>query len=183
MSEKTHYRKVFKSDHLGVADLEEFAEAGNALIYTISHVRQEYGVKVAGKKGDHNIAYFAERIKPLVLNATNSKTLKAITGSAFVEDWKNIEVQLYIDPSARLAGETVGGVRINPNYRRSENKHELTPAMTNAWNNAIMAYRRDGNLDKVLARMHVSPENQEVIKRLAEAPQIEQEAPNVNQCE
>jgi len=26
MENKTHYRKVFKSDHLGVADLEDFIE-------------------------------------------------------------------------------------------------------------------------------------------------------------
>ena len=48
--EKTHCRKVFKSDHLGVAGLEDYAKAGSSLIFTISHVNQEYGTKVAGKK-------------------------------------------------------------------------------------------------------------------------------------
>ena len=87
MSNKTHYRKVFKSDHLGVADLEDLIEAGSSLVFKIKLVKQEYGVKVAGRKGDHNIAYFNEPIKPLVLNATNSKTLKGLCGgSAFVED-------------------------------------------------------------------------------------------------
>jgi len=36
MEEKnTHYRKVFKSDHLGSADLEEMIEDGKSLILTI----------------------------------------------------------------------------------------------------------------------------------------------------
>ena len=59
MSEnKTHYRKVYKSDHLGVADLEEMMEEGSDLILTIREVKQEIGARVAGRKGDHNIAYF-----------------------------------------------------------------------------------------------------------------------------
>ena len=45
---KTHYRKVFKSDHLGQAALEDFLEAGSNLIFTIASVRQEIGAKVAG---------------------------------------------------------------------------------------------------------------------------------------
>lgn len=113
MSNLTHYRKVFKSDHLGCADLEEFQESGSNLIFTIKCVRQERGAKVAGRKIDANIAYFQESIKPLVLNATNSKTLSKLADSCFVENWSNISVQLYIDPSATMKGEVVGGVRIS----------------------------------------------------------------------
>ena len=155
---KTHYRKVFKSDHLGVADLEDLMETGSNLIFTIQQVRQEIGVAVAGRKGNHNIAYFKESIKPLVLNATNSKTMKALCGgSSFIEDWSNIPVQLYIDHSAKF-GENIGGVRIHPNPPKT--KKELTPDMGQAWNNAISAYKRDGNLNAVLERMNISQENQ-----------------------
>jgi hypothetical protein len=116
MSEsKTHYRKVYKSDHLGVADLEDFNEEGRDLIFTIVQVKQEYDKSVAGRKGDYNIAYFKEDIKPLVLNATNSKVVKSFAkGSSFVEDWKNITIQLYIDATVKMKGEVVGGVRISP---------------------------------------------------------------------
>ena len=113
MENKTHYRKVFKSDHLGSADLEEMTEEGKSLIFTISHVNQEYQTKVAGKKIDANIAYFKEGIKPLVLNSTNSKILKKMANnSPFVEDWKNVIIELYVDESVRMKGEVVGGVRI-----------------------------------------------------------------------
>ena len=119
---KTHYRKVFKSDHLGTPDLEEFIEEGKHLIFTIREVKQHLiesgnknsGVVVAGKRISANIAYFTDaKIKPLVLNATNSKIVKSFNGgSAFVEDWSNTPIELYIDASVRMKGEVVGGVRI-----------------------------------------------------------------------
>lgn len=123
---KTHFRKVFKSDHLGSADLEEYIEEKKPLIFTIKEVRQEYGAKVAGKKIDANIAYFTDlKVKPLVLNATNSKVLKKRTNSSFIEDWKNIDVELYIDKSVKMKGEVVGGVRIKDEPPRFLNKKEI----------------------------------------------------------
>ena len=165
---KTHYRKVFKSDHLGVADLEDLVETGTPLIFTIKQVKQEIGVMVAGNKGNYNIAYFNEKIKPLVLNATNSKIVKSFANSSsFVEDWSNIIIQLYIDNNVRMMGEIVGGVRIMP--QQPQQRKDLNPNDTKAWNNAIAAYKRDGNLDKVLARVNVSIENQAAIIAAAEA--------------
>lgn len=112
---KTHYRKVFKSDHLGVADLEEMIEEGREnLVFIIKEVKQERNVTVAGRKGDHNIAYFQDKnIKPLVLNSTNSKRVRSFNnGSVWVEDWANTVVELYIDYDVKMKGEVVGGVRI-----------------------------------------------------------------------
>ena len=162
---KTHYRKVFKSDHLGVADLEDLLEAGSSLIFTISHVKQEFGARVAGKKGNFNIAYFKEDIKPWVINAGNGKIMKKFANSPYVDDWKDITIKLYIDPSAKMKGEVVGGVRISPE-QPSLVKPELLPD-TNAWGNAIDAYKRDGNFDAVEKRMTISEENKNKIKDAA----------------
>lgn len=127
--DKTHYRKVFKSDHLGVADLEEFIEESKPLIFTIKEVKQEYNVSVAGRKGNHNIAYFKEQIKPLVLNATNSKVIKSFNnGSPFVEDWANTVIELYIDAGVMMKGEKVGGVRIKPIQPKLKTKPIFTEA-------------------------------------------------------
>ena len=110
---KTHFRKVFKSDHLGVADLEDFLEEGVDLTFTIKFVKQELNVAVAGRKGNYNIAYFEEPIKPLVLNVTNSNIVKKFNkDSPFVEDWINTRVKLYIDANVKMKGSIVGGVRI-----------------------------------------------------------------------
>jgi len=164
MSEaKTHYRKAFKSDHLGQADIEDYQEQGSNLIFTIKHVKQEFDVSVAGRKGNHNIAYFVEKIKPMVLNATNSKIVRGFAGgSPFVEDWNNIKVQLYIDPAVKMKGETVGGVRINPNPVQSK-KQVITKQTETMWNNAKAAYKRDGNLDAVLARCDISEDDQKTL--------------------
>jgi len=126
MVTKTHYRKVFKSDHLGVADLEDFIEAGSDLTFTIKHVRQEIGVRVAGKKGDHNIAYFVENIKPLVLNAGNSAIVKRFSGnSPFVEDWVNIQIKFYIENNVQLGKSIVSGVRIDHNQPKKMSQIEF----------------------------------------------------------
>lgn len=163
MTEKTHYRKVFKSDHLGVADLEDLIEAKSNLIFTIKQVKQEIGARVAGKKGNFNIAYFNENIKPLVLNAGNSKIMKVLSGgSSFVEDWSGIPVKLYIDPSAKFGGEVTGGVRIHPQMAITKKK-ELKPSDKRQWEMAIVAYKRDGNFLKVLERVDMSDANMKLI--------------------
>tara|TARA_R110000744_G_scaffold231998_1_gene350082 strand:+ start:101 stop:625 length:525 start_codon:yes stop_codon:yes gene_type:complete len=160
---KTHYRKVFKSDHLGQADLEDFQEAGSQLIFTIASVRQEMGAKVAGKKIDANIAYFKERIKPLVLNATNSATMKKLTGSAFVEDWHDITIQLYIDPNVKMKGDTVGGVRIS-HIKPKLVKQQVTKDNQELWDRAKASYSKTGDFTMVLKRADITPENQQLIK-------------------
>ena len=125
---KTHYRKVFKSDHLGSADLEDLIEQKAQLIFTIKEVKQEYNVSVAGKKGNYNIAYFNESIKPLVLNATNSKVVKGFANnSPFVEDWKNILIELYIDENVKQVGGGTGqGVRIRQTQPQIRTKQPFT---------------------------------------------------------
>lgn len=144
-----------------MADLEDFTEAGSNLVFTISHVRQEINAKVAGKKINANIAYFNEKIKPLVLNATNAGNLKKLTGSPFVEDWANTIVQLYIDPQVKMKGEIVGGVRVSP--MKVKVKQEITRNNQAMWGNAKKAYVRDGNFNAVLQRAIISPENQQAM--------------------
>lgn len=156
---KTHYRKAFKSSHLGVADLEDLLESGSNLVFNITEVKQQLGVRVAGIKGDHNIAYFTEDIKPLVLNVTNSKVLKTLAGSPFVEDWTGVKVQLYIDSDVRFKKEIVSGIRLRAAPKPIP-KADVTPDNKVIWNNAKAAYKRDGNFDKVLSRAHISLANQ-----------------------
>jgi len=155
MTNQTHYRKIFKSDHLGVADLEEYLEQGSPLIFTVSHVIQEMNAKVAGKKINANIAYFEESIKPLVLNATNSKTMSKLCNSCFVENWANQTVQLYIDRDARLMGEVVGGVRVSPKIIRAQ-KPVITKDNKKMWDNAKKAFIRDGHFNAVFERADIS---------------------------
>lgn len=157
--EKHHYRKVFKSDHLGIADLEDFLEEKKPLIFTIKQVKQEMNISVAGKKGNFNVAYFVENIKPLVLNATNSKMVKGFAGgSPWVEDWNNIIIELYIDESVKMKGEVVGGVRIRPIQPTKKAKPDFTEA------NFEKAKSAGATIEKIKEIYNVSSEIEEKYK-------------------
>ena len=167
MEAKTHYRKVFKSDHLGVADLEDLIEEKKRLVFTVREVKQEFGVSVAGRKGDHNIAYFKENIKPLVLNATNSKIMKSFNnGSPFVEDWSNTVIELYIDPNAKLKGELTGGVRIKPK-QPTMSKPELKPENKKVWDAAVSYLKGNGTIEGIKAKYSISTANEQKLKDAA----------------
>ena len=117
------YRIAYKSDHLGVVDLEEMIENKQSLIVTIKEVWHEQGAVVAGSKGNFNIAYFEENIKPLVLNSTNATTVRRLcNGGATLNTWKMpVTVELFIDASVKMKGQIVGGVRL----RRAELKKQI----------------------------------------------------------
>jgi len=152
---KHHYRNVFKSDHLGSADLEDFIEQGVPLVFTIKEVKQEFGTKVAGKKGNFNIAYFKENIKPLVLNVTNSKQIKVFAGNnSFVENWKDICVELYIDENVKsVAGGITQGVRIRP---IQPNLFKQKPKFTES--NFDKASQAKATIEQIKERYDISPE-------------------------
>lgn len=162
METKTHYRKVFKSDHLGIADLEDFIEEGKKLIFTVKEVKQEFDTLVAGKKINANIAYFAEAIKPMVLNATNSKIMKSFNnGSPFVEDWKNTTIELYIDQSIKMKGDTVGGIRIKTT-KPTITKPNLTPS-SQAWPNAVIFLKGSGTIEQIKLKYNLSKHDETLL--------------------
>lgn len=110
---KTHYRKAFDSPYLSSADIVE------PTILTISHVKLESD-KTKKTKDVFNTAYFVEKelrpgeaLKPMILNAGNSRTMKQLTGSPFIEDWVNQTVTVYVDNNVRFGKDTVEGLRIS----------------------------------------------------------------------
>lgn len=150
---KTHYRKAFDSPYLSSADIVE------PTVLTIARAVLEND-KTKKSKDVFNTAYFEERelrpgekLKPMILNATNSKMLKGITGSPFLEDWAGVKVTVFVDKNVRFGKESVEGLRISP---ARVTKPSLTPDKTQAWNNAKAAFKRDGSLDAVMSRMDIS---------------------------
>lgn len=159
MNDKTHYRKAFDSPYLSSADIVE------PTVLTVKYVSLE-GDKTKKTKDLFNTAHFVEKelrpgekLKPMILNATNSKTMKGLTGTPFIEDWRDVRITVYVDGSVRFGKETVEGLRISP-YAPEQGKKTLTPAAAKAWANAKAAFKRDGNLVAVLERVDISPEHQ-----------------------
>lgn len=154
---KTHFRKAFDSPYLSSADIVE------PTTLTIARVSLEPD-KTKKTKDVFNTAHFQERelrpgekLKPMILNATNSKTLKNLTGSPFIEDWSGFKVTVYVDTNVKFGKETMEGLRISP---IAPVVAWLGPENAKGWNNAKAAFKRDGNLDAVLARVSMTEEHQ-----------------------
>lgn len=154
-SDGTHYRKVFDSPYLSSMDVVE------PITLTVARVTQEAD-KTKKSKETFNTAYFVEKfirdgekLKPMILNATNSKMLAKIVGSPFIEDWAGAKFTVYVEKGIKFGRETVDGLRIMPASQRKQ----ITPADPKMWQAAKNAYLRDGSLDKVLAKADMSEEH------------------------
>lgn len=159
---KTHYRKAFNSPYLSSADIVE------PTVLTIKYVKLEID-KTKKTKDLFNTAYFEQKeirkgepLKPMILNAYNSKVIKNMTGSAFLEDWTSRHVTVYVDHNVRFGRDTVEGLRLSTEVPSMAKKSLETG--TQAYTNAIVAYKRDGHLDAVRKRMDVSEDVEELIK-------------------
>ena len=162
--EKTHYRKAFNSPYLSSADIVE------PTIFTVAKVMLEPD-KSKKTKDVFNTVYFVEReirkgepLKPMILNATNSKTMKAIADSPFIDDWAGFAVMIHVE-KVKFARDMVDGLRLSTAPHKAQ-KAELTPDSPN-WRSAIEAFSRDGNLAKVLERVNISESNQREIEKQA----------------
>lgn len=154
---KTHFKKAFNSPYLSSADIV------GQMTFTVSHVKLELD-KTKKTKDLFNTAYFVEReirpgekLKPMILNVTNSKTMKVLSGSPFIEDWQNLAIIIYVDSNVKFGREVMEGLRISP---KAPVIAWVTPDKEKGWNNAKAAYLRDGNLDAVLSRVSITDEHQ-----------------------
>lgn len=110
MESKTHWKKAFNSNYLGACDFPEYQDK----IATIKFVRLEEakGTKEGGLK---NIAYFHEDIKPMILNAENSRIVKGFSGgSNYIDDWQNVKIQIYVKQNVKAFGVVTDALRIRP---------------------------------------------------------------------
>lgn len=165
-NDKTHYRKAFNSPYLSSADIVE------PTVLTIVRVALELD-QTKKTKDLFNTAYFAEKeiragetLKPMILNAGNSRTLKDLTGSPFIDDWKNVPVTIFVDKSVKFGRDTVEGLRIKYELAKTELPELLVGTVQ--WTNAVAAYKRDGNFSAVEKRMRVSETSKAAIKAEAE---------------
>lgn len=155
---KTHWKKAFKSDYLSASDVES-----TDLNLVVKEVKFVECVTQSGKKFC-NVAYFADgKTKPMILNVTNSKILKSFAGnSRFIEDWNNIPIRVYVDPSVRFGSEVTEGLRIRA-VQPKVTKPELVPG-NETWINAIKYLKGAGTIDGIKAKYSLSEQNEELLK-------------------
>lgn len=111
MADKTHWKKIVSDpNYLGEADFGE----GEEKVATINRVVRDEIVQTAEGKSKKAVVYFAEGIKPMILNVARSKAIEKVAGSPFFEDWPGVKVQLYIEHGIKAFGDVVSAVRVRP---------------------------------------------------------------------
>lgn len=103
----THWKTLVDPRYIGAYALPN----GNDLIVTIDGVRSEEITMMGGKKEVHSIMYLKGQ-KPMILNATNSKSIHKLYGP-YIEEWAGKQITLY-GSTAKLGGEMVECLRIRP---------------------------------------------------------------------
>ena len=99
MGSLTHWKKMVNTDYLGAYSLQGTADS---IILTIKDVKREKVTAPGGVVDDCIVARFEETqkngvvVKPMVLNATNCKTISAMYGTPFIEEWIGKKVEIVV---------------------------------------------------------------------------------------
>lgn len=138
METKTHWKKCFNKDYLGSHDLDN----GKDLVATIDHIDVRKVKNNQGEESAKNVAVFKGKVKPMILNVTNCKIIKAFSGSNYIEDWADIPVTIYIK-NVTAFGEEVEALRIREKQPQIE-KPQLNPIHP-SWPKAVEYLKGEGS--------------------------------------
>lgn len=94
METKTHIDKLRNPNYLGGWDLMD--ESGKTIdkIVTIKEIKNESVFNQKSQIEEQVITLFFNECKPIILNATNRKTLKKVTAADYIEDMIGKKIQL-----------------------------------------------------------------------------------------
>jgi DNA-directed RNA polymerase subunit RPC12/RpoP len=67
-----------------------------------------------GKRETCSVMSFMESVKPMVLNATNSKTIAKLFKTPYIEEWSGRKIQLYVQTGVKAFGDVVDAIRVRP---------------------------------------------------------------------
>lgn len=106
----THWKKLMNPDYLGGYALAP----GQDLIATIKTVGNEEVTGSDGKKEICSVIHFVENdIKPMILNATNNKTIAKLFKTPYIEQWAGRKIQIYTE-KVKAFGEVWDALRVRP---------------------------------------------------------------------
>ncbi len=102
-------QEAFPSSYLNKEDLPAPPGTKHA---TVEDVRIE--TMPSGDKEEKPVMYFANGLKPMVLNGTNWDIMAEAYGPES-NSWRGKPIELYIDPNVMYGGKRIGGVRVRTN--------------------------------------------------------------------
>lgn len=158
MSEtKTHWKQYSNPDYLGAYSLKPKEEP----VYTIKQITSELVKGEGGKQCQCRVARFYEKVKPMILNATNCKTIRKMYGTPFIEEWVNKKIQIYATTTT-LAGEEVECLRIRPKIPVTE-KPEFSPSSP-GWEKAVESVKSgEITIPKIKQKYILSQESENLL--------------------
>lgn len=153
--------KYRKSTHLAGVDVEMIIAEKGKCILTISECYFNTGVNVSGNKTDGYFIEFKENVKPMVVNSSNRKIIGNIVKlnrkisnveSRNIGNWYGTVIELCFDPSVKMMGKIVGGIKVLPispivnisdaNALKSLNNCKKSEDLKNVWNNELTKEER-----------------------------------------
>lgn len=109
MEQLTHWKKLTNPDYLGSYALLP----GEEIVATIKSVGNEEVTGADGKKETCSVVHFHEKIKPMILNATNFKTIAKLMKTPYIEKWYGKKIQIYSE-KVKAFGDVWDALRIRP---------------------------------------------------------------------
>lgn len=103
----THWKKLENPDYIGAYAFQP----GEEKVVTICRVQRAVVNGPDGKKEECTIVHFAEKEKPLILNATNGKMIEKLAGTPYVEQWVGVRIKLVVE-KVKAFGDVVSAVRV-----------------------------------------------------------------------
>ena len=91
---KTHIDKLRNPNYLGGWDLQDENGKTNDIIVTIKEVKSEFVFNQKAQMEEPVLTVFFLECKPIILNATNRKTLKKVTDTSYIEEMAGKKIQL-----------------------------------------------------------------------------------------
>ena len=135
-----------ESEYLGAEDIDDDVEP----ILTISGLWNGTVTLQRGKENKDVLTFVEERVpgirqvRPLIINATNRKTLRKLFGDVKASTLVNKHIQLYIDHNVRdpLDGGKTDGIRIRP-FKPRVQQAAPVPSCTDCGNEITPAFGKD----------------------------------------
>jgi len=150
---KTHWKKLHNPDYLGAYSLDT-----PTMVVEIKRVEKKEIIGSEGKKDEAIVAQLIGQ-KPMILNATNCKTIASLYGN-YIEDWAGKQITLFI-ANVKAYGTTVEALRVESKVPKS-GLPELTPSHPK-WNDAKSSIQNGFTVEQIRVKYQVSPENEKLL--------------------
>lgn len=128
------------------------------MVVEIKNVSKKDVPGTDGKKEECIVAELVGQ-KPMILNATNCKTIASLYGN-YIEDWQGKKITLFI-ANVRAFGTTVEALRVEAKVPK-EGLPELTPTHPK-WDSAKQSLANGFTVDQIRAKYRLSPENEALL--------------------